>query len=355
MAGVDDILNLLLRFWPAALTVVIFGGAIWLSNRVLGSREKGQTGAKFRRQLTGFLLVNIGIVTFLVALPLADELRGQLLALVGIVVSAALALSSTTLLGNMMAGAMLRLIKSYRVGDFLRVADHFGRVSEMGLLHTEIQTEDRDLVTLPNLYLVNNSYRVLRSSGTIISASCSIGYDIHHRQVEQRLIEAAERAELQEPFVHVVDLDDYAVTYRVAGLLTDIKQLLSTRSRLRVAMLDALHEAGIEIMTPLVQAQRPVALDLQMIPPAQVPAPTPETTPPTKSPEDIAFDKAEAAEAREELKVERDALLGYVKELTSQLEAAEDESARYDLDRRIQHAGARADHLLARIEHASVE
>ncbi|MDH3640787.1 MAG: mechanosensitive ion channel family protein [Gammaproteobacteria bacterium] len=350
MPEIDELVSLLLRFWPAALTIAVFGGAIWVSNRVLDSRE---SGAKFRRQLAGFLLANIGIVTFLVVLPLADELRGQLLALLGIVVSAALALSSTTLLGNMMAGAMLRLIKSYRVGDFVKVEDHFGRVSEMGLLHTEIQTEDRDLVTLPNLYLVNNSYRVLRNSGTIISATCSIGYDTHHRQVEKRLIAAAERAELQDPFVHVVDLDDYGVTYRVAGLLKDIKQLLSTRSRLRVAMLDALHEVGIEIMTPVVQAQRPVAGDRKMVPPAQAAAPV--TSQPDSRPEDIAFDKAEAAQAREELKVEREALLGYIKELNSQLESAEGEGARNDLGRRIAHAETRADHLLARIEQASVE
>ncbi|MDH3644023.1 MAG: mechanosensitive ion channel family protein [Gammaproteobacteria bacterium] len=352
MPELDNVAEVLLRFWLATLTILIFGAAIWLNNRLLSSKDAARTGLKFRRQLISFLMVNAGLVVFLVALPLAEELRGQLLALVGIVVSAALALSSTTLLGNMMAGAMLRLIKSYRVGDFLKVEDQFGRVSEIGLLHTEIQTEDRDLVTLPNLYLINNSYRVLRTSGTIVSATCSIGYDTHHAEVEKRLLEAAQQAGLQEPFVHVLELGNFSVTYRLAGLLTEIKQLLSTRSRLHVAMLDALHEVGIEIMSPVFQAQRPVVQDAQMIPNPQ--RGVSKVAQPAVRPEEIAFDKAEAAVAREELNVEHAALLKYIEELQSQLKETADDAARSVLERRIQHADARAGHLLARVEQTAV-
>ncbi|MGB8329288.1 MAG: hypothetical protein WCE62_04110 [Polyangiales bacterium] len=40
-------------------------------------------------------------------LPIGDAPRGQLLSLLGLLVTAAIALSSTTLLGNAMAGIML--------------------------------------------------------------------------------------------------------------------------------------------------------------------------------------------------------------------------------------------------------
>ncbi len=77
-----------------------------------------------------------------------------------------------------MAGLMLQAVRHIRPGVFLRVGDHFGRVSEQGILHTEIQAEERNLTTLPNLYLVSNPVTVVRSSGTIISASESLAYDI---------------------------------------------------------------------------------------------------------------------------------------------------------------------------------
>ena len=66
----------------------------------------------------------------------------------------------------------LRAVRNFRMGDFIRVAEHFGRVSERGLFHTEIQTENRDLTTLPNLFLVTHPVTTIRTSGTIVSTNC---------------------------------------------------------------------------------------------------------------------------------------------------------------------------------------
>ena len=133
-----------------------------------------------------------------------------------------------------MAGMMLRAVRSFRPGDFIRVGDYFRRVSEQGLFHVEIQTEDRDLTTMPNLYLVTNPFKVIRSSGTIISAEVSLGYDIPRTKIESLLIEAALAVQLEEPFVLVTELGDFAVTYRISGLFPKVKHILSTRSALHV-------------------------------------------------------------------------------------------------------------------------
>jgi len=95
----------------------------------------------------------------------------ELLAVVGLLFSATMALSSTTFLGNAMAGVMIRAVRNFRIGDFIRCDQHFGRVTERGLFHTEIQTEDRELTTLPNLYLVTHPVTTVRASGTVISAT----------------------------------------------------------------------------------------------------------------------------------------------------------------------------------------
>jgi small-conductance mechanosensitive channel len=86
----------------------------------------------------------------------------------------------------------------------LQVAEQFRRVTERGLLSTEIQTEDRDLVTLPNLHLVTNPVRVVRPSGTIVTAEVSLGDDVHHEMVETLLTAAAVDAGLKDPFVLVM-------------------------------------------------------------------------------------------------------------------------------------------------------
>ena len=58
-----------------------------------------------------------------------------------------------------------------------------------------------------------------RSSGTIVSATVSLGYDTSHSRLEALLKEAAKRAGLGESFVQVVDLGDFSVNYRLAGFL----------------------------------------------------------------------------------------------------------------------------------------
>ena len=204
----------------------------------------------YRGQLIFFLVVLVSVLAIVVSVPLETEIRKELFQLVGIVLSAGLALSSTTFLGNLIAGGMLRTVRHFELGDWVRVGEHFGRVTERGLLHTEIQTADRDLTTLPNLMLATEPVKVVRKSGTIVSASVGLGYDVPHARVEEGLIAAANALDLTEPYVAVEELGDFAVTYRVAGKLTEVDELLSRRSRLRRRILDELHERGIEIMSP---------------------------------------------------------------------------------------------------------
>ena len=58
------------------------------------------------------------------SLPLPPSEKGNLLSLIGIVLSAAIALSSTTLLGNILAGLMI-LFRSARTGATVTIHESF--------------------------------------------------------------------------------------------------------------------------------------------------------------------------------------------------------------------------------------
>lgn len=283
---------------PVLMVLASVVAGLMFINWALKRRWKDDPDAQFRFQLIMLSLTFIGGLTVIVALPVGDALRGQLLSLIGILLSAAIALSSTTFIGNVMAGIMLKAVKSARPGDFITVADTVGRITEMDLLHTEIQTEDRDLVTVPNLYMVTQPLRVVRASGTIVSAEVSLGYDISRQTVAPLLVAAAEKAGLKDPFVQVRELGDFSILYRVAGLLEEVKGLISARSNLREAMLDSLHEAGIEIVSPNFMNTRAIAENALFIP---VQKPVAEAVPATR-PEDLAFDKADEAASVEDIR-----------------------------------------------------
>lgn len=309
----NDLVSQSLRFVPVLVTLAgVFAGLTFL-NWSLRRRWKDNPDAQFKFQLIMLAMTFAGFLAVMIALPISDTLRGQLLSLIGILLSAAIALSSTTFIGNVMAGIMLKAIKSVRPGDFLHVADIDGRVTEMDLLHTEIQTEFRDLVTVPNLFLVTQPIKVVRSSGTIVTAEVSLGYDVPRTLVSKVLMGAIEAADLKDGFVHVRVLGDFSVLYRVAGMLEDVKSLISARARLRECMLDALHEAGIEIVSPNFMNTRALKEGTLMIPKHFQAGPEGASV----RVEDVAFDKAEQAASVEEIRKQIEVLEADLAKVTS--------------------------------------
>jgi small-conductance mechanosensitive channel len=266
----------------------------------------------------------LGIISIILVLPISESLRGHILSLLGIILSAALALSSTTLIGNALAGVMIRGISNFQIGDFVEVDEHFGRVSEMGLFHIEVQTEDRNLVTLPNLSLVTKSVKVFYHTGTIVMAEISLGYDVPRSDVKRLLIEAAEKAELTEPFVYILKLGDFSISYRVTGLLKEVKHFITARSRLHEEILDVIHNASIEIVSPNFMNTRTVN-DIRFIPSKQE---SEIETSQEATPEETVFHKAEKAQELEKAKMKLVDIENKIKEAKEKLKTATGEKER---------------------------
>jgi small-conductance mechanosensitive channel len=322
-----DYLDIVTRFLPVLGTLAAVTAILAAANWFLSRRWKNDSDAQFRFQLIMLSLTFAGMLAIIVALPIRDAVRGQLLSLIGILLSAAIALSSTTFIGNIMAGIMLKVVKSARPGDFITVAQLTGRITEMGLLHTEIQTEFRDLVTVPNIYMVTQPLQVVRASGSIITAEVSLGYDTSHDRVAEILCGAAAAAGLKDGFVQVRELGDFSITYRVAGLLEDIQSLISARSALRIAMLDALHGEGIEIVSPNFMNTRTVGEEQKF-----VAAPSGKRSQLLQpSAEQVAFDKANDAAAAQKIRTAIEAIQAQL-DLPPEEDGAPDAEKRTELE-----------------------
>jgi small-conductance mechanosensitive channel len=148
--------------------------------------------------------------------------------------------------------------------------------------------------------MVTQPLHVVRASGTIIHAELSLGYDVHHERVTDVLLAAAARVGLKDAFVQVRKLGDFAIGYRIAGLLEDVQSLISARSDLRKAVLDALHAADIEIVSPNFMNTRTLAEGQRF-----TPEPTRRSRPGRATEaraEEVAFDVAKEAASVEELR-----------------------------------------------------
>lgn len=341
MIDFQEIYQSLAGFIPLLVALVIIILGLWLANWLLLRRAGLSTESKLPGQVTMLALTALALVIIILVLPVSESTRGDLLSLLGLLLSVVVAISSTTFVANAMAGLMLRAVKSFHHGDFIRAGEHFGRVTERGLFHTEIQSEDRDLITLPNLFLAANPVIVIRSSGTIISCDLSLGYDIPHYEIEPLLKEAALAAELEEPFMQIRALGDFSVGYRISGYYAEVKHLLTMRSRLRREVLDKLHGAGIEIVSPAFMNQRQFNNGERFMAPARQAV---SVEPPEAAPEAIIFDKADRAEKIGTLEHEIQETTERIKTLKGQLPGSGD-SETDELNAEISRSEERLVHL----------
>jgi len=179
-------------------------------------------------------------------------------------VGALFTLGASSSVSNAISGIILTYTGSFRIEDRVEIGNTLGDVVGKGLFVTRIRTPLNELVTVPNTValggkVVNYSAQAATAPLTL-KVTVGIGYDVDWRQVHELLKQAALATEnvLAEPEPTVLQnsLSDYAVEYALLAHTDDPKAAIRTRSELRRNVLDAFNQAGVEIMTPAVNAIR---------------------------------------------------------------------------------------------------
>ncbi len=256
--AMDHIVNILESLLePIGVLLIVF--VLLLLNSWIFKRLKSEVSDRnIIKKSISFLLIFVGILVFILSFPIDKSLKGQILSFLAIIISAGVALSSTTILGNLIAGIMNNSMNRFRNGDLIKIGDLQGRVTKKSVFHTEIQLEDSNFVTIPNLYIANNYVKITRKSNTVISSSVSLSYDVSRTLIEEALKEAALATGLTDPYVYIVSLGDFSVVYKIHGFLVDSSKFFSTKSLLNAKVMDILHEKNIEIVSPSFMNQRRV-------------------------------------------------------------------------------------------------
>ncbi|MDD1013892.1 mechanosensitive ion channel family protein [Pseudomonas sp. TNT2022 ID1025] len=190
-------------------------------------------------------------------LPGADtEAFKGLSVLIGLMIS----LGATSVVGQAAAGLILTYTRTLRPGEYVRIGDYEGTVTELGMFTTTIRTGLGEVLTLPNSMITGavtkNYSRVVQGQGYVVDTTVTIGYDTPWRQVEAMLLEAARRTEgvleTPKPQVFQTALSDFYPEYRL------VAQAVPSEPRPRAELLTLLHaniqdvfnEFGVQIMSP---------------------------------------------------------------------------------------------------------
>ncbi|HSB35710.1 MAG TPA: mechanosensitive ion channel family protein, partial [Thermoanaerobaculia bacterium] len=208
---------------------------------------------------------------------------------VSVLVGVMISLGSTSLIGQAASGLMLLYTRTVRVGEWVRIGEHEGFVTSVGMLATRLKTGLGDEKVLPNNFVVGtttlNFSRYAKGRGHLVEANVTIGYGEPWRQVEGLLLLAAERTpdlkKEPKPFVIQRALSDFYVEYRLYAYTDESARRLFVQSQLHENVQDAFNEFGVQIMSPhyLGDPAQPVVVPREKwhLPPARRPEGTPKS------------------------------------------------------------------------------
>ncbi len=220
-------------------------------------------------KIVRFLIIAFAIVIAYPYIPGSDSLAFKGVSVfIGIIFS----LGSSSFIAHVMAGLSMTYRGAFKEGDRVRIGDVFGKVEEVNLMTTRINTLKNESVVIPNSNILNTNvtnYSVMaQKPGVLLHTTVGIGYDTPWRQVEAMLMLAAERTgglqKEPKPFVLQTLMGDFAVNYEINAFCTDVHRMIAIKSELHRNIQDAFNEFGVQIMSPAYESDPQT---LKVVPP----------------------------------------------------------------------------------------
>ncbi len=177
------------------------------------------------------------------------------------VITAVIGFSLQDTLINLVGGIALEMEDTINAGDWIRVDQYEGQVTEIRWRHTSIETRNWDTVVLPNSLLVKSPVTVIgKRSGKPRQHRMWIYFNVDFRFAPTEVIDVVEEALHAEPIENVAadpppncivyDFKDSFVYYAVRYWLTDLQRDDPTSSVVRTRIQAALKRAEIPLSIP---------------------------------------------------------------------------------------------------------
>jgi small-conductance mechanosensitive channel len=163
-------------------------------------------------------------------------------------------------LGNAFAGLALQSERPFHVGQWIRVGDHVGRVTEITWRATKLRTDAGTLVILPNNIVAKEPITNYSEAPSPVRLDVVVGasYDVPPNQVKAAIMEALRHSSRVlttfPPDVLLQSFDDSAITYKARFWIDDYGEDQESRDEVRTAIFYSFQRHNIEIPYPI-QAQ----------------------------------------------------------------------------------------------------
>lgn len=246
--------------WRILVTITMLAVAIWLGqwSRAISYRwilsKISDLGVRHSLSVfTQYAVVLIGLLVILrfVGIDLTT------LAVFAGAVGVGIGLGMQSLANNFISGLLLLIERPLRSGDVVKVGDHLGEVTGIGMRALTMRTFDNEAVIIPNAEVISNPFINWTHSDRVRRTTLAIGTsyedDPHHVQalIEAVLKQHPAILDDPEPLALLWEFADFSVKFRVQYHV-DMAQhsLVKTQDEVLFSLWDRFREAGIRIPFP---------------------------------------------------------------------------------------------------------
>src|SRR5215471_3319880 len=160
-------------------------------------------------------------------------------------------------LGNLFAGLAIQIEKPFRVGEWVRIADIDGLVSEITWRAVKVRTKSGNFVVVPNSKLAEDI--IINYSeptrDTRLEVMVGAHYDVPPNRVKAVILDGLKRdpriSTEREPEITIGDFAESAINYRVWVWIADFANDYLTYDRIRSAIYYAFRRHDIVIPYPI--------------------------------------------------------------------------------------------------------
>ena len=260
-AQIPNLLTLLIIVLITRFCAKVVGS--WFNAAEIGAINVSWLDPETARVTRRLVIIGIWLFGLIVAYPYIPGAETDVFKGVSVFIGLVASLGSAGLVTQLMSGLVVVYSRALKVGDYIKVGELEGVVTEMGMLSTKIKTSKREVITIPNAVLVGNSIqnfsRLAQDGGVVIHTKVTIGYDAPWRQVHALLLEAAARvpglSQNPKPFVRQTALSGFYVQYELNAYLERPVERPEVLSRLHAEIQDAFNEYGVQILAPHFEVQ----------------------------------------------------------------------------------------------------
>jgi small-conductance mechanosensitive channel len=269
------ILHSLPGLFAIAAIVLAARGLTFLINRIFKSIELGESAIPWiykeaaapTRRIAVALLWVFAVVLAYPHIPGNESIAFKS---IGVFIGLLVSFGSAGMVNQAMNGLAIMYSRTFKRGDYVKIGEIEGTVSEVTMLATKLLTIRQEEVAVPNslaiAQTIYNYTRAASKSGVGLSTSVELCYDAPWRLVHALLKSAAEKtnglASDPAPYVIQESLGNSGVKYTlVAQMAAEAKMREFVKTELHQNIQDELNKHGIEMTTPtFVKAGAPAAI-----------------------------------------------------------------------------------------------